>query len=126
MLTISSNDTTRNCEGIQRRDFLTIGALSVGGLSLSQLFALKALAGTGESIVKDRAVVILNLQGGPPHIETFDPKMTAPREYRAMFGETRTAIPGVTFGTDTSSCAPDALSRYETSMCLSDRRRLPW
>ena len=45
MLTISSNGTTRNCEGIQRRDFLTIGALSVGGLTLSQLFALKALAG---------------------------------------------------------------------------------
>jgi hypothetical protein len=98
MLTISSNTSARNCEGIQRRDFLQIGALSLGGLSLSQLLTLKAFAGSGKSIVKDKAVVILNLQGGPPHIETFDPKMTAPREYRAMFGETRTALPGVTFG----------------------------
>jgi uncharacterized protein (DUF1501 family) len=105
MLTISSNGTTRNCEGIQRRDFLTIGALSLGGLTLSQLFALKAFAGTGQSIVKDKAVVILNLQGGPTHIETFDPKMTAPREYRAMFGETRTAIPGVTFGSHLTGLA---------------------
>lgn len=98
MLTISSGTSTRNCEGIQRRDFLRIGALSLGGLPLSQLLSLKAFAGSGKAIVKDRAVVFLNLQGGPPHIETFDPKMTAPREYRAMFGETRTAIPGVTFG----------------------------
>ena len=105
MLTISANGTTRNCEGIQRRDFLTIGALSLGGLTLSQLFALKALAGTGQSIVKDKAVVVLNLQGGPPHIETFDPKMTAPREYRAMFGETRTTIPGVTFGSHLTGLA---------------------
>ena len=39
---------------------------------------------------------MLNLQGGPTHIETFDPKMSAPNEYRAMFGETKTSLPGVT------------------------------
>lgn len=98
MLTVTSHTATRNCEGLQRRDFLKIGALGLGGLSLSQLFALQALAGPGKSIVKDKAVVVLNLQGGPTHIETFDPKMTAPREYRAMFGEISTAITGVTFG----------------------------
>ncbi|MEO2018590.1 MAG: DUF1501 domain-containing protein [Fuerstiella sp.] len=49
--------------------------------------------------------MVLNLQGGPTHIETFDPKMTAPREYRAMFGETKTAIPGVTFGSHLTGLA---------------------
>jgi hypothetical protein len=43
-------------------------------------------------------VVLLFLQGGPSHIEMFDPKMTAPREIRAIFGETSTKLPGVTFG----------------------------
>lgn len=57
MLTISSNTSARECEGIRRRDFLTIGSLGLGGLSLSQLFAQQAHAGTGRSIVKDKAVV---------------------------------------------------------------------
>jgi hypothetical protein len=41
---------------------------------------------------------MLNLQGGPTHIETFDPKMTAPVDYRSINGEVKTCIPGVTFG----------------------------
>ena len=48
--------------------------------------------------MRDKSIVILNLQGGPTQIETFDPKMTAPSEYRAMFGETRTSLSGVNFG----------------------------
>ena len=49
-------------------------------------------------MVKDKSVVLLFLQGGPTQIETFDPKMTAPAEYRAMFGEVNTNLAGVTFG----------------------------
>src|SRR5207253_92265 len=48
--------------------------------------------------VKDTAVVFLFLTGGPGHIETFDPKMTAPGEYRSITGEVPTRLPGVTFG----------------------------
>lgn len=105
MLRLSSGHGTPDCEGIRRRDFLTIGSLGFGGLSLANLLAVEARAGTGKAIVKDRAVVVLNLQGGPTHIETFDPKMTAPREYRAMFGDTPTALPGVRFGSDMSGLA---------------------
>ena len=108
MLTISSDSRVADCEGLRRRDFLTIGSLGLGGLSLSQLLALKANAGTGRSIVKDRAVVFLNLQGGPTHIETFDPKMTAPREYRAMFGDTQTKLSGVRFGSHMTGLAQTA------------------
>jgi hypothetical protein len=57
-----------------------------------------AVAGEATSVVRDKAVVVLNLQGGPSQVETFDPKMTAPREYRAMFGEVKTSLPGITFG----------------------------
>jgi len=88
---------TRNCEGATRRDFLKIGSLGLASLTLPQLFAAKASAG-GSHFVKDKSVVLLFLQGGPTHIETFDPKMTAPQETRAMFGEVKTSLPGVTFG----------------------------
>ena len=70
----------------------------MGGLTLQQLLATRAMAGEGDNILTGKSVVMLNLQGGPTHIETFDPKMSAPNEYRAMFGETKTSLPGVTFG----------------------------
>lgn len=43
-------------------------------------------------------MVWLWLSGGPTHVETFDPKMTAPAEYRSVTGEVKTALPGVTVG----------------------------
>jgi hypothetical protein len=70
----------------------------LGGLTLPGLLAARAHAKAAGQYVNDKSVVVLFLQGGPTHIETFDPKMTAPREYRAMFGEVQTSLPGVTFG----------------------------
>lgn len=98
MFRITNRSATSDCEGVRRRDFLQVGTLGIGGLALADLFRLESLAGTGNRLLKDRSVVVLNLQGGPTHIETFDPKMTAPSEYRAMFGEVQTSLPGVTFG----------------------------
>ncbi|MEZ5942015.1 MAG: DUF1501 domain-containing protein [Planctomycetaceae bacterium] len=98
MLSLFAPGHHRNCEGVSRRELLQVGTLGMAGLTLVDLFRANAMGGQGNSILRDKAVVVLNLQGGPTHIETFDPKMTAPREYRAMFGETQTALPGVTFG----------------------------
>ena len=80
-----------------RRSFLSAGMLGLGGFMLSDLFRTQALAGPS-AMVRDKSVVLLFLGGGPPQHETFDPKMTAPAAYRAMFGETKTCLPGVTFG----------------------------
>ncbi len=97
MLTLLTGGFSRDCEGHTRREFLRVGTLALGGLTLPGLLAAKAQA-AGRGYVKDKAVVVLFLQGGPTHIETFDPKMSAPAEYRAMFGEVPTSLPGVTFG----------------------------
>ena len=98
MLRITSNKSTQNCEGASRREFLRIGTLGLGGLTLPQLLATRTAAGEGSDILTGKSVVMLNLQGGPSQVETFDPKMTATREYRAMFGEVKTSLPGITFG----------------------------
>ena len=81
-----------------RREFLKIGSLGLGGLTLSHLFQAQAAAAPRHGFLKDRAVVFLFCHGGPSQIETFDPKMTAPSEIRSATGEVATAIPGVTFG----------------------------
>jgi hypothetical protein len=103
VLTISDRALDRNCQGFCRRDFLRIGSLALlGGLNLPALLASRASAaapgyGTGRP-VKDKSVVLLFLQGGPSHIELFDPKMTAPAEVRSITGEVKTTLPGITFG----------------------------
>ncbi len=79
-----------------RREFLRIGATSLGGMSLPGLLAARASA--AGSAVKETSVVVLNLQGGPTQFETFDPNMQAPAEIRSITGETKTSLPGVTFG----------------------------
>ena len=82
----------------RRREFLKIGGLGLGGLTLAQLLQTKAAAAPNQGFLKDRAVVFLFCHGGPSQIETFDPKMTAPSGIRSATGEVATAIPGVTFG----------------------------
>jgi len=82
---------------MQRRDFLRIGTLGLGGLTLAQMMKVQGTE-AGRRAVKDKAVVLLFLQGGPSQIELFDPKMTAPSEIRSITGEVRTSIPGITFG----------------------------
>ncbi|MBL8827954.1 MAG: DUF1501 domain-containing protein [Planctomycetaceae bacterium] len=98
MLTVYSSTGSTNCQGIARRDFLRAGALSLGGWSLADLLRTQASAAGSPSIVRDKAVVVLFLSGGASHIETFDPKLSAPSEIRSMTGETTTSLPGVTFG----------------------------
>jgi hypothetical protein len=100
MLTLSTDGSARDCGGLRRRDFLRIGSLAVGGLSLPELLRTRAMAaetGIGEAL-RDKAVVVLFLAGGASHIETFDPRMEAPEGVRSVTGEVATTIPGVTFG----------------------------
>src|SRR5882757_6262475 len=79
-----------------RRAFLQAGGLALGGLTLPGLLA--ARAAEGKQLIKDRSVIFLFLHGGPSQIETFDPKMSAPSEFRSVTGEVATSLPGVTFG----------------------------
>jgi hypothetical protein len=98
VLTLSDPVAKHDCQGYSRRDFLRIGTLGAGGLSLADLLHTRAIAAEGTSVLKDRSVVLLFLHGGPPHIEFFDPKMTAPTEIRCVTGEVQTKLAGITFG----------------------------
>jgi uncharacterized protein (DUF1501 family) len=98
MLEIQSRQRFRDCDGQTRRNFLKVGSLGLGALTLPQLLAARSQAAASGKSVKDTAVVWLWLSGGPTHVETFDPKLTAPSEYRSVTGEVATSIPGVTIG----------------------------
>jgi len=83
-----------------RRNFLQVGSLALGGLTLAQLLGLReSQAGSSKGkAVKDRSVIFVFLHGGPSQFETFDPKMEAPAGVRSATGEINTKIPGITFG----------------------------
>lgn len=98
MLRLVTDRRTTACDGSSRRDFLKVGALGASGLTLPGLLAARAQAAAAGNTVRDTSVVWLWLGGGPTHIETFDPKMSAPAEYRSITGEIATKLPGVTFG----------------------------
>ena len=95
VLTIRANETSRDCEGWSRRDLLHVGALSLGGLALPGLLQAKSVR---PGFVRDKAVVLLFLGGGPSQVETFNPNMDAPSPYCSMTGEVRTNVPGMRFG----------------------------
>lgn len=82
-----------NCDGITRRDALRVGALALGGLTLSHFFRIKAQAeGRG---VKDTAVIQIFMGGGPSHLDMYDLKPNAPAEIRGEFKEIATRVPGI-------------------------------
>ena len=70
------------CDGMHRRNFLSIGSMAFGGLTLSQLLAAEAQAGIGRS---HKAVINIFLPGGPPHQDMWDIKEDAPTEIRVEF-----------------------------------------
>jgi hypothetical protein len=81
-----------------RRAFLKVGGLTLGGLTLPQLLATKVRAAQESLPISDKSVVFVFMHGGPSQIETFDPKMTAPPGNCSVNGEVATSIPGVTYG----------------------------
>ena len=78
--------------GRTRRDFLKIGGLAAGGLSLGQLLAAEQQQNVGRS---HKAIINIFLAGGPPHIDMFDMKPEATREIRGEFRPMRTNVPGM-------------------------------
>ncbi len=94
--TRSSGPKYRNCEGWTRRDCLQLGL--AGGLasSLPQLLQMQAQAAT-PGPRKFTSCILVWLDGGPSHYETFDPKPDAPAEIRGELNPIKTSLPGVYF-----------------------------
>lgn len=84
----------RFCDGLSRRDFLKVGSLGVGGLSLADLLRLKA-QGAVSPDSGHKAIIMVYLNGGPSHMDMYDLKPNAPAEYRGEFKPIQTNVPGM-------------------------------
>src|SRR5437764_7666754 len=92
MLTIRGGGSGRFCDGMSRRDFLKIGGLALGGLSLTDILAGEARAGIRSS---NKAIIMVYLPGGPSHQDLFDLKMDAPSDIRGEFKPIKTNVSGI-------------------------------
>jgi hypothetical protein len=94
----------RSCCG--RRDFIKVGALGLGGVTLGTLLREEKLLGAP---AKDMNCIVLFQLGGNSQVDTFDPKPEAPSEVRGSFKAIRTAVPGVYF----SELLPQSAARLK-------------
>ena len=91
MLTILGQ-RARFCDGTDRRSFLKIGGLALGGMSLPEILRAEAATGNGQS---HKSIIMILLPGGPPHLDMYDLKPHAPAEIRGEFKPIRTNVPGI-------------------------------
>ena len=85
-----------------RREFLKVGALAVGGLTFGNLLRAQAQTltpnpspgGRGETRTR-KSIIMIYLNGGPSHMDMYDLKPNAPIEYRGEFQPIRTNVPGM-------------------------------
>jgi len=83
------------CDGLRRRDMLHLGALSCLGLGLADVLRLRSARAAEAARPKAKSCIIIWLDGGPSHIDTFDPKPDAPAEVRGDFKAIGTAVDGI-------------------------------
>lgn len=95
MINFELGRTSRNCEGVTRRDMLRVGVLSFGGLTLADLLRTEAVAKATKRPLKKKAVICFWLDGGPTHHETWDPKPNAPSDYKGPYSAISTKVPGI-------------------------------
>ena len=93
MIRLDAQKPVHLCDGLTRRDFLHAGALSMLGLTMADLAALKAQGMVQAD--KDVNCIMLFLLGAPSQLDTWDMKPDAPEEVRGPFRPIKTNVPGM-------------------------------
>jgi len=88
--------------GVSRRDVLRVGGSGMLGLTLGSMLELQARAentpaGGGAGWNKAKSVILVYLQGGPSHLDLWDPKTNVPDNVKSVFSPIATKLPGIQF-----------------------------
>src|ERR1700740_3536397 len=85
-----------NCQGMTRRNCLQVGLTALGGGSLTNLLSWRAQAAQSAPL-RPTSCILIWMDGGPSHYETFDPKPGAPAKIRGKYNPIPTSVPGIHF-----------------------------
>jgi len=103
MLGITGHNGRDLCDGVSRRDILKVGGTAAFGLSLPEMLRLQDVTAAegarygGPGFGKAKHVIMLYLQGGPSHLDLWDPKPNVPENVKSVFKPIDTKLPGVQF-----------------------------
>ena len=106
MLVVPAGLTTDTCDGLSRRDLIRVGGTSLAGLSLANVLASEAKANDrpvpgessgGRGFGKAKSVILVYLQGGPSHLDLWDPKENVPDKVKSIFKNIPTKVTGTHF-----------------------------
>jgi hypothetical protein len=106
MLVIPGPASRDTCDGLTRRELMRVGGLSLCGLSLASVLGFEgrakadssAVAGNGgHGFGRAKSVILLYLQGGPSHLDLWDPKDNVPANVKSIFKPIATKLPGTQF-----------------------------
>ena len=93
MMKIQCGKPSSYCDGVSRRSFVQLGMAGLGSLGLPEL--LRAKEATGSTNGKNTSAILIWLDGGPSHHDTYDPKPQAPSEYAGIWRPIHTNVPGM-------------------------------
>ncbi len=99
MLSIPGNPGS-TCDGWSRREFMRVGGAGLFGVALGDILKLQALSAESASETakgkagwgKAKSVILIFLQGGPSHLDIWDPKPEAPSNVRGEFKTLRSKV----------------------------------
>ncbi|MCI0642773.1 MAG: DUF1501 domain-containing protein [Gemmataceae bacterium] len=102
MLVIPGDRGKATCDGMTRRELLRVGGSALLGITLADIFKLQASADPpatngGPGWNRAKSVIMIYLQGGPSHLDLWDPKDNVPERVRSTFSAINTCLPGVHF-----------------------------
>lgn len=72
--------TSRYCDGVSRRNFLQLGVAGMASIALPEVLWAKEASQTLGLGTKDTSVILIWLDGGPSHMDTYDspPQVSGP------------------------------------------------
>lgn len=101
MLVIPGQQGKATCDGMTRRELLRVGGSALMGLTLADMFGLQktqasepAAGNGGPGFGRAKSVIMIYLQGGPSHLDLWDPKDNVPERVRSTFSAINTVLPG--------------------------------
>jgi uncharacterized protein (DUF1501 family) len=103
MLVIPGPASKDTCDGVTRRELLRVGGSAVLGISLAQVLGLQSAHAKkqgpygGPGFGKAKSVILLYLQGGPSHLDLWDPKDSVPANVKSVFKAIDTKVSGCKF-----------------------------
>lgn len=105
MLTIKGRPGKDLCDhelGVTRRDVLRVGGSGMLGMTLGSMFQLQSASAEsglvgGAGWGRAKSVIMVYLQGGPSHLDLWDPKENVPDNVQSAFSNISTKLPGVAF-----------------------------